>query len=136
VVCWGLIVLINFEALAIEPRQVLTTEQFLSLGSIKTPISMENFSAQGKQQSLNNSFQGRLSFSTKLEHANLQLTENSDVYQFEKRTRPEAFTQQRKVLPEINIEFVQLNNKIIPTSRDLQLTEHPHWDYFIGVGNI
>ena len=47
-----LIALFNFKALATEPRQVLSTEQFLSIGSIKSPIAMGAFSAQGQQQSL------------------------------------------------------------------------------------
>ncbi|MFT5294366.1 MAG: hypothetical protein ACI9YH_000372 [Colwellia sp.] len=132
---WG-IFLLSFPVMASEARQTLTTEQLLSLDSIKTPIPMTAFSVQGEQQVLKDKFQGRLVFSSDIEDANLQLSLSNEHYRFEKRTRPGAFTPQRKTLPEISIEFVQLDNKIIPYHRDLQITEHPHWDYFIGVGKI
>jgi hypothetical protein len=128
----------------ITERVLLTAEKLFSTEVVKHPVSMDAFTSHdtkfqideqlNRQQ--NKQMQGVFTFSVNAKLANLYLTEKSNVYQFEKRTRPSAFTEQRKTLPPMIVKFVQFNNKIIPENRQLQLTEHPHWDFIIGVGNI
>ena len=81
-------------------------------------------------------FQGNLTFTPIKERSHLTLVEENDVYQFERRTRPLAFTSARAILPNISFDFVQSGNDIIPLQRGLKLSKHHHWDYIIGVGNI
>lgn len=58
-------------------------------------------------------------------------------YAFAERTGQEDQTPAAFSLPDITFQFVQNEqNEIIPIKRSLSLTEHPYWDYFIGVGQI
>jgi hypothetical protein len=97
---------------------------------------MSAFTIQGEKQALKSIQQGRFVLNSNEKKSSFRLTETSAAYQFEKRTRPEAFTKKREVLPAISFDFVRYQNKIIPLNRKLNLTKHPHWDYFVGVGNI
>jgi len=119
-----------------KPRSVLTVKQLQTLGAIKSPLPMDVFTLHGDKKELKHALQGRFKLSAVNGQSNLKLTDESDVYLFEKRTRTNDFTDQRETLPELNIEFIQVKNKIIPVKRNLQLTTHPHWDYIVGVGNI
>jgi len=114
----------------------LSVNNLLSDDVVKQPLSMSVFSAQGLNRQNTQKVQGTFTFSGRPELAKSQLTEHSAVYQFERRTRPAAFTERRKTLPTMTVAFVQFSNKIIPTNRQLQRTEHPHWDFIIGTGNI
>lgn len=100
------------------------------------PVSMSFFSLPVQPQKVDLKLQGKFELLSVEEYANLALTEQNETYNFEKRTRPNAFTNYRKLMPKIVFNFTQYENKIIPHNRGLQLTEHPHWDYFIGVGDI
>ncbi len=40
------------------------------------------------------------------------------------------------LLPNIEFDFIQHKQTIIPLQRGLQLTQHPHWDYIVGLGKI
>jgi CubicO group peptidase (beta-lactamase class C family) len=121
-------------------RSDLRAENLLSAKVVKSPLSMSAFSEQGlfrhKKLQIMELLQGTFTFSGITKLANLELTENSDVYQFEKRTRPAAFTEKRRILPKMTVPFVLYKDKIIPLNGQLQITEHPHWDFIIGTGNI
>ncbi len=120
----------------IAQRNLLDNEYLHSTQVENIPLAMDSFLAQGTQSQTTLLTHGSFTFSRKAKMARLQLTQDSDVYQFEKRTRPEAFSKQRKTLPKMTIPFVQFKNKIIPINRGLQITEHPHWDFVVGTGNI
>jgi len=141
-ICYVLF-LASFKAIANNntvQRNLLGYEYLHSAQIANKPLSMKAFSAYGDHQQPSIQLQGTFTFSPakfeELPLAQLKLTENSAVYQFEKRTRPAAFTEQRKSLPKMKVSFVQFNDKIIPENRQLQLTNHPHWDFIIGTGNI
>lgn len=131
-----LISVYSIEVAADDIRTALTVKQLNELGAISAPVAMQSFSAKGKNIPLTTSFQGRFTLSPNVKFSNLVLTAETKVYQFEKRTRPDAFTDYRNTLPKIDFEFIQSNDQIVPVKRGLQLTEHPHWDYFIGIGKI
>jgi len=119
-----------------QPRSALTIEQLQTLAPQESPLSMDVFTLHGVKKELKQALQGRFQLSAIDGQSNLKLTEKSDVYLFEQRTRTSDFTDQRRTLPELNIEFIQAQNSIVPVKRNLQLTTHPHWDYIVGVGNI
>mgnify|MGYP000042640047 CR=1 FL=1 len=119
-------------------RQYLNVSELNNNNTLgaKSPLPMAVFSSVGKVTGVNSALQGHLSFSPIKGLSQSHLTEKSDVYQFERRTRPDAFTNKRRTLPHISFDFVQSGQAIIPTKQQLQISEHPHWDYFIGIGEI
>jgi len=117
-------------------RNKLNVDSLFSTSIENTPLLMSSFLAQGSHGQTTLLTQGSFTFSGKTEMARLQLTEDSETYQFEKRTRPKAFSEKRKALPKMTVPFVQFNNKIIPVNRQLQMTKHPHWDFIVGTGKI
>lgn len=64
------------------------------------------------------------------------LTQTSDSYAFEKRTRPTAFTEKRKQLPNISFAVDTYQSIAQVRNKQLQRTDHPHWDFFIGDGEV
>jgi hypothetical protein len=112
----------------VSASALLPTTDSLLTG--KVPLSPLNYVQFIREQTkpLGSYFQGEIRLSP-LAHQNL--------YAFDDRPKeadqvPAAFT-----LPDISFQFVQNEqNEIIPVKRSLNLTEHPYWDYFIGVGQI
>lgn len=125
------------QASAIE-REFLTVAQLDERSNIdiKQPLSFTALTMPEQAIPSKLRLQGSLRFSPITAFSHLAVVEQSEVYQFERRTRPEAFTPARAFLPEISINVVQSGQHIIPVKRDLQLTEHAHWDYIVGVGDI
>jgi len=139
VLLYCFLILVSFNGTAandITKRNALKADELQSSSVSHNPLSMKYFSAQGQHSQPSYALQGSFTFSINTKLTNLRLTEDSDVYQFEKRTRPEAFSEQRKTLPKMIVAFVQFDNKIIPVNRQLQTTKHPHWDFIVGTGNI
>jgi len=100
-------------------------------------LSLSAFVAKKPLKSLKSiSLQGRIVFKPNSTNSKLFLTEENEVYKFEKRTRPNDFSVDRKILPTMAFDFVQSNNNIIPTNRYLTISKNRHWDYILGVGNI
>jgi len=104
--------------------------------NITAPIAMANFLKPINSKLTKTEFKGRLTFTPINKRSHLTLVEKSSVYLFEQRTRPQAFTSARSILPKIAFNFVQSAGEIIPLQRGLQQSQHPHWDFFIGIGNI
>jgi len=104
--------------------------------NITAPMAIANLLKPINSKLTKAVFKGRLTFTPVKKHSQLTLVEKSDVYLFEQRTRPSAFTPARAVLPKISFDFVQSAGDVIPLQRGLQQSQHPHWDYFIGIGNI
>ncbi len=134
-----LILLAAFDSAAKSlERQYLNVSELNKNKPLKfrSPIPMSVFTPTGKVKAIESSLQGNLTFSPIKALSHLNLTDESEVHKFELRTRPQAFSVNRKFLPELSIDFVLSDQAIIPTKRHLQASEHPHWDYFVGVGEI
>lgn len=115
----------------------LTSETLLQ----STPLNMPqpvDFALwpQPKKDQASSSLAGQITLISDESRSHLVLTEHSASYSFELNTRGNAFTRLRKLLPEIVFDYITLDNKFIPTGQALTITEHPHWDYILGVGDI
>jgi len=82
------------------------------------------------------SFEGNIVLTPYIKNSNLVLTDANELYKFEKKTRPNDFSNNRKIIPTLSFDFVQSGDKIIPSMRRLTLSQNKHWDYILGVGNI
>jgi hypothetical protein len=125
------------EATSLE-RKHLTYAQ-LSVSShvdINQPLSLNAMTVPEQPNPSKLRLQGSLTFSPKLGLSHLVIVDESDAYHFERKTRPDAFTSARGFLPDLSMDFVQSGQNIIPVNRALQLSEHAHWDYILGVGDI
>jgi len=131
-------------------RTLLTANELLSNRTNATntqPLPLTAFLPQGKVNPLTSnsfestsidevSFEGSIVLTPNINRSNLALTDENDLYRFEKKTRPDDFSNNRKVIPALNFDFVQSGDKIIPTIRRLTLSQNKHWDYILGVGKI
>jgi hypothetical protein len=125
------------EATSLE-RKHLTYAQ-LSVSShvdINQPLSLNAMTVPEQPNPSKLRLQGSFTFSPKLGLSHLVIVDESDAYHFERKTRPDAFTSARGFLPDLSMDFVQSGQNIIPVNRALQLSEHAHWDYILGVGDI
>jgi len=146
IICLLLLQVCQF-SYAVEPveRKSLSAEWLLNTqtDAINTrPLPLTTFLPQGKTSLLTAdsfegiSFQGNIVLTPKIKSSNIKLTDENELYKFEKRTRPNDFSNNRKVIPTLNFDFVQSGDKIIPSNRRLTLSQNKHWDYILGVGNI
>ncbi|MBU2880410.1 beta-lactamase family protein [Psychrosphaera sp. B3R10] len=113
------------------PEQLIRTSDL----DIHKPINFDLW-PKAIKQSFNPTLTGQVKLASDKNRSHLVLTEQSDSYEFELKTRANDFTNQRVLLPEIEFDFVTLNHKIIPIAQSLQFTTHPHWDYILGVGDV
>ncbi len=83
--------------------------------------------------------------------ANINIHSQPEDYLYSQNTSPPSFGDKRQVLPEMQLDFrilaedapqpaggVHANRRyhIVPVNRQLQETQHPTWDYILGVGNV
>lgn len=143
--CLPLLLTCQF-AFAVEPvkRTLLTAQWHANTQSITEfnsvniqPLPLAVFLPQGKVSSFTDtSFEGNIVLTPNSKSSNLALKDENELYDFEKKTRPDDFSSNRKIIPTLNFDFVQQGDKIIPSIRRLKLSENKHWDYILGVGKI
>lgn len=105
-------------------------------------MSLFNIEPNGTQNVAMNS--GHLNLISSGETANTRVYSKPEEYIYSQNTLPATFGEGRGELPNIRFDFIIENKakssksaaKIIPLKRHLILTQHPTWDYFIGVGDI
>lgn len=141
IIC-SLLFLVYKPAFAVEPieRSLLSAEWLFNTQpnvNSKQPLPFIAFLPKGKATSFSeNVFEGNIVLTPNSKSSNLVLTDENALYKFEKNTRPNDFSNNRKIIPTLNFDFVQSGDKIIPSIRRLTLSQNKHWDYILGVGKI
>lgn len=134
-----LVYLFSYSVEAIE-RTLLSAEWLFNTqaNAINTQtLPFIEFLPQGKATSLPEIvFEGNIVLTPNIKSSHLVLIDENELYKFEKKTRPNDFSNNRKVIPTLNFDFVQSGDKIIPSIRRLTLSQNKHWDYILGVGKI
>jgi len=139
--CW-LLLLISQPSFAVDTveRILLSAKWLLNTQTEYSniqPLPLIAFSPRGTSTYQHNaSFEGSILLTPNRKNSHLVLTDENEIYQFEKKTRSNDFSNNRKDIPILNFDFVQRGDKIIPSSRRLTLSQNKHWDYILGVGNI
>lgn len=67
-------------------------------------------------------------------NARLKLTSENEYYTFEKSTRPDAFNDNRALLPTMSAKVELVKGQVVPSVKYLQQTKNQHWDYIFGIG--
>ncbi|MFT6529529.1 MAG: hypothetical protein ACJAZB_001172 [Psychrosphaera sp.] len=111
-------------------------DQVVPVGNL-APIDYASWpQAKYKNEIAAGQVQGQVTIKANVQQSYLELIETSDSYNFELTTRPADFTVKRQVLPDMQFDFVTYKNKFIPAKQQLTISDHPHWDYILAVGDI
>ncbi len=95
----------------------------LAMAELTPPNTINN-----NALSFNHTFSGRITLTAK--------PKLSSIAAIVGKITPDAQSMVRAILPTIRFDFVQHNNDIIPIQRSLMTSQHPYWDYIVGLGKI
>lgn len=117
-------------ALALFSLTAIGSELKLMLAEHKLPaqpLNMNQLIGQPAEQ-LPAKKQGRLILTMPSDNTQAKLIQNNSK---------QLISDGRQLLPSIQIDYViNPQAEVIPKVRHLNVTDHPYWDYFVGVGKI
>lgn len=94
---------------------------------------------------------GRIRLQPEPDRARIHILSPPEDYQYSQNTLPATFGDSRHLLPEMQLDFrviaekpkteqssdkAPLSYRFVPLNRQLQETQHPTWDYILGVGKV
>ena len=111
---------------------------------LNAPLPMGAFALKANQAADLSLTHGTLTLKPEKAQARRKVFSAPESFVYIQDTQPPVFGQNRLLIPEITIDFTvqpdpskgSVKHKFVPAGRDLQLSEHPTWDYIVGVGDI